>query len=177
MAAPAPTEAAPDVVAAPAATEAAPAAPDVVAEPAAPSQVAAAPAAPPPAATEAAPAAPDVVAEPAPPAAPTGPVEAAPAGYGVQLAAYLSEQRARQAWAEWRDRLGSLLTPWAPTITAGEYHGRVLYHLRIEGLADADAAGNFCAALVAHGWPECWAVTGHPHHSGSTKSHRVAASH
>ena len=79
----------------------------------------------------------------------------------VQLAAYLSEERAWLAWNEWHGRLGTLLDPWKPTIKAVDANGHTLWLLRIEGFTDTTAASEFCSSLLAQGWPGCWASTGH----------------
>ena len=93
----------------------------------------------------------------------------------VQLAAYLSEQRAWLAWTEWRGRLGTLLDPWKPTITEVDANGHTLWLLRIEGFTDTTAAGEFCSSLLAQGWPGCWASTVHARKGRADTPHPIAS--
>jgi TPR repeat protein len=88
------------------------------------------------------------------------------AGYGlarpgafVQLAAYLTPERAERAWAEVAARHAELLAALPHLVVAAHVgeDSRLVYRLRVGPLADAEAAKALCGALKERG-TDCFSV-------------------
>ena len=77
--------------------------------------------------------------------------------FGVQLAAYRSPDRARQAWDRLRQRAGAALDDLDPVVERHQDAGGiVLYRLVGRGFATKDSARARCRALRRAG-VDCWA--------------------
>jgi hypothetical protein len=89
--------------------------------------------------------------------APTAPAQtAAPepvisGGYAVQLAIRNSEERARQAFADMRDKFGGPLAGASPIIRKAEFNGNTIFRVRAGPYASMDEANAACASIKSAG--------------------------
>ena len=83
-------------------------------------------------------------------------------GYGVQLGAFSSAERANEEWKELKDEATGLLDGLAPRVVVGESHGKTLYRLQAEVRDEAQAraicgglkvAKKPCVPVIPHARP------------------------
>jgi len=74
------------------------------------------------------------------------PSPAADSGYGVQLGAFSSAERANEEWKKLQADAGGLLDGLSPRVVVGESKGKTLYRLQAEVLDEAQARA-ICGGL------------------------------
>jgi len=93
--------------------------------------------------------------EPASPASPAGagaslpetpPAQAASGGYGVQLGAFSSAERANEEWKKLQADAAGLLDGLSPRVVVGDAQGRTIYRLQAE-VRDEVQARAVCGGL------------------------------
>lgn len=67
-------------------------------------------------------------------------------GYGVQLGAFSSSERANEEWTKLKASAGGMLDGLAPRVVVGESSGKTLYRLQAEVLDEAQARA-ICGGL------------------------------
>ena len=97
------------------------------------------------------------------PAAPVAqPTPPADSGYGVQLGAFSSSERANEEWKKLQGDAGGLLDGLSPRVVVGESQGKTLYRLQAEVRDEAQAravcgglkvAKKPCVPVIPHSRP------------------------
>lgn len=75
--------------------------------------------------------------------------------FGVQVAAYRSPERAKEAWKRLRGRSGGLLEGLDPTFEQGNVNGTTLFRVIVGNYPSKKEARAYCGALKRAG-VDCW---------------------